>query len=229
MNGIKTRIYFVDDHKLFIEGVTSLLTDDQGLEIIGYSFTARDFIAKIDELDIDAYIIDINMPDMSGLELAQKIKEKKPHAQILILSMYDSYEYIENAIKSGASGYLLKAANHEELVKAIKIVARGEQYFGMEILRTLTRRISSANQSPDEDIISNRPNILLSKRETEILILITQEYTTQKIAEKLFISERTVETHRKNILSKTGVKSIVGLIKYAIDEGIIIYNKDQKF
>lgn len=219
----------MDDHKLFIEGVVSLLAEDKELDIVGYSFTASDFIAKIHELVIDVYIIDINMPDMSGLELVQKIKYEHPDAKILILSMYDSYEYVEKAIKAGALGYLLKAASHEELINAIKVVASGEQYFGKEILKTLTRGIGGASQLAKESSIYNTPDKLLSKRENEILKLIAQEYTSQKIAEKLFISERTVETHRKNILSKTGVKSIVGLIKYAIDQGIIIINKDQKF
>jgi DNA-binding NarL/FixJ family response regulator len=222
----KIRVFIIDDHKLFVEGMTALLANELELVIIGFSYSAEEFLPFLDQVKIDAFIIDINLPGISGIELTQKIKGAIPGAKILILSMYESYEYIENAIKSGASGYLHKAASHEELVRAIKSVAMGEQFFRREILKVLTRRIGSASWESGEE---NPPNVitkLLSKREIEILFLITQEHTTQQIAEQLFISERTVETHRKNILSKTGTKSIVGLIRYAIQKGLVSFDRN---
>jgi len=219
----KIRIYIIDDHKLFVEGMVSLLANDPELDIIGYSFSAEDFLLKLDRIKIDAFIVDINLPGMSGIELTKKIKGIIPDAKILILSMYESYEHVENAIKSGAGGYLHKAASHDELLKAINSVAMGEQFFRKEILNVITRRIGSNKQEIVEQNSQDKLTSLLSKREIEILYFITQEYTTPQIAEKLFISERTVETHRKNLLSKIGAKSVVGLIRYAIQSGIVNY------
>lgn len=225
MEDRKINIFIIDDHKLFVEGLSSILAEDPEINVLGFSFSADEFIPLIGNEEIDTYLVDINLPGISGIELTRKILEKVPEAKILILSMYESYDYVEKAIQSGAQGYLLKAASHEELVMAIKSIAKGEQYFGKEILKILTNRIGGKEINKEINKPSDQPGAFLSKREKEILYLITQEYTTQQIAEKLFISERTVETHRKNILSKTGAKSVVGLIRYAVQSGIVKFTE----
>lgn len=220
MNSTKVRIYIVDDHKLFVQGVISLLSDETDLEITGYSLSALDFLAGVEKLDVDVYLMDINMPDITGIELTRKLKDIKPEARVLALTMYDDFEYVENMIKSGADGYILKTASLEELSLAIKTVARGVKFFGNEIQEIVFNKIggkgSANNPTSTSDDQAN-----LTKREIEIISLIAKEYTTQEIAEKLFISTRTVETHRKNILSKTRVKSIIGLLKFAEQRGIL--------
>ncbi len=163
------------------------------------------------------------MPDISGIELTKKIKEHKPAARILAVTMYDDYRYIEKMIKSGASGYILKAANLKELITAINTVAKGEKFLGNEIQQVLFNKIGSDDRMKTEAERQQHDKALLSKREIEILSLIAKEYNNQQIAEKLFISERTVETHRKNIFSKTKVRTVIGLVKYAIKQGLIDY------
>ncbi len=219
MNTIK--IYIIDDHKLFVEGVYSLLSDEPGLDLMGYSLSAKAFLEVAGETDADVYLVDINMPEISGIELTRKIKEIKPEARILAVTMYDDFQHIEKMIKSGANGYILKAANLKELVDAINTVARGEKFLGAEIQDVVFNKIGSLEQIEEKQPPHKE---LLSKREKEILSLIAREYSNQQIAEKLFISERTVETHRKNIFSKTKARSIIGLIKYGLENGLIQYD-----
>jgi len=213
------KIFAVDDHKLFVEGMISLLSDDDEFEVVGYSLSANEFLRIFDQYEADVYLMDINMPEIPGTQLASMLKEARPEAKILALTMYDDYDYVEKMIRSGASGYILKSASIEELSHAIRTVANGMKYFGSDIQDVLFKKIGgkhSASEMESENNISS-----LTNREIEIISLIAQEYTTQQIAEKLFISERTVETHRKNIFSKTKAKSVIGLSKYAFKHGIV--------
>lgn len=214
------KVFLIDDHKLFIEGLTSILNDKPGLQVMGCSFSADEFLKKADTIDADVYLIDVNMPQMSGIELTRIIRERNPLARIIALSMYEDAHYIEKMIQSGASGYMLKSSNIREMVEAIKIVANGERFLGHEVQKVVFDKMGTTDVFEDQEK-SNKYS--LSKREKEILSLVVREYTTQQIAEKLFISELTVETHRKNILAKTKTKSIVGLVKYAIREGLVDY------
>jgi DNA-binding NarL/FixJ family response regulator len=217
MSTAKIRIYIIDDHKLFVHGVISLLSDEADLEIAGYAFSAADFLAVAEKIDVDVYLMDINMPDVTGIELTRKLKAIKPEARVLALTMYDDFEYVENMIKSGADGYILKTASLEELSLAIRTVAGKGKFFGNEIQEIIFKKIGSKGSNGTKTENKNQAN--LTKREMEIISLIAKEYTTQEIADKLFISTRTVETHRKNIISKTRVKSIIGLLKFAEKQG----------
>ena len=221
----KVKVYIIDDHKLFVEGISSLLSEEEGLELMGYSLSAREFLSRFDEVLPDVYLVDINMPEINGIELSKIIMEKRPDARILALTMFDDYEYVEKMIKTGVNGYVLKTASLKELVQAVKTVALGEKFLGTKIQQLIFNKIGAQNP------IENKPkeaktHSLLSDREKEILALVAREYSNQEIAEKLFISERTVQTHRKNIFSKTKAKTIVGLIKYAVQNGIVSYGKE---
>ncbi len=218
MSAIK--VFLIDDHKLFIHGLTSILNDKPGLKVVGYVHSAEEYFEREESLDVDVFLIDVNMPKMSGIEITRHIKEKDPRAKILALSMYEDSLYIEKMIQSGASGYIIKSANIKELVKAIKEVAKGKTYLGEDLQKVIFEKMGSMDFFEDHGHLNTNN---LSKREIEILSLIAREYSTQQIAEKLFISELTVETHRKNILAKTKAKSIVGLVKYAIREGLVDY------
>ena len=216
MNSIK--IYIIDDHKLFVEGISSLLSDETGFELLGYSLCAKDFLKNADKFDADVYLIDINMPKMSGIELTKILKERDPDINILALTMYEDYQYVAKMIRSGAMGYILKTSSLHELTRAITQVANKKKYMGNEVQEVVFNEIGSFEKINSE--ITEEGN-LLSPREIEILTLISKDYTKGQIAEELHISERTVETHRKNIFSKTGVNSIVGLIRYAVRNDIV--------
>ncbi len=216
-------VYIIDDHKLFVEGLCSLLTEVEGFRIAGFSLNPVDFLNNLKELVASVYLIDINMPQMTGVELTTRIKKRFPDAKILALTMYDEYEYVERMIVAGASGYILKSASIQELTHAIKTISMGSKYLGSDIQNVLFNRVekSTADIFQTVQAKENEDSAVLTRREIEILVLIAKEMTTQQIAEKLFISERTVETHRKNIFSKTRAKSVIGLSRYAEKRGYL--------
>ena len=204
------RIYMIDDHKLFIEGVLALLADEPELEVAGYSLDPQDFLNRFDRLDVDVYLVDINMPKMSGIILAEMIMQRKKNARVLALTMYDDYQHIETMIKKGVLGYILKSANISELVQAVKTVAKGGRYIGSDIHDVVMGQMEGLqNLEENTDLQKSK----LTKREIEVLLLIIREMANKEIAEKLYISERTVETHRKSILAKTSAKGSLGLYK----------------
>jgi len=212
------KIFLVDDHKLFIEGIVSLLSDEECLEFTGYSLSPLEVRNTLDDIEADVFIVDINMPEMSGVVLTQYIMDKRPGSRILALTMYNDFRHIEKMIKSGALGYSLKSDSLEELVNAIKTVAKGRKYISESIQQTIVNNIGSIHQMHENEVLSKSK---LTEREMEVLQLIIKEYNNREIAEKLYISRQTVETHRKNIFSKANTSSAVGLLKYAIKEGIV--------
>lgn len=213
-------LFLVDDHKLFLEGLISILNEKPGLNVLGYACSAKEYFAVAEEIKPDVIIVDVNMPEMSGIELTHLIKENNPKARILALTMYEDPIYIQKMVHSGVDGYILKSSNIKELEMAIRMVAQGENYLAKDIQKIVLDKIGYIESFEDFDSFNKNK---LSKREIQIVSLIAREFSTQEIAQKLFISERTVETHRKNILAKTNAKSIVGLVKYAIREGLVYY------
>ncbi len=203
----KIKIFLVDDHKIFVEGVANILLDQLDLDITGFTHDGESAIQFLRKNPVDIVLTDIQMPGMSGIELTQKIKEELPHIKVIALSMFDKKEIINELISSGAEGYLLKDIEKSELLKAIRTVASGEYYYSSSIAGVLMQNIKEKD--------------LLTRREKEIVKLIAEENTNSIIAEKLFISEHTVESHRKNIFRKTKSKSIVGLIKYAYENKLV--------
>lgn len=216
-------VYIIDDHKLFVQGLSSLINEVDGFQIVGFSLNPADFFENLNQLEATVYLIDINMPQMSGVELTSRLKERFPEIKILALTMYDEYEYIEKMIVAGASGYILKSASIQELTQGIRTIAMGSKYLGSDIQRVLFNKVEKASSGlqQSEQFGTNKNENLLTRREIEILVLIAKEMTTQQIAEQLFISERTVETHRKNIFSKTKAKTVIGLSKYAEKQGYL--------
>ncbi len=213
-------LFLVDDHKLFLEGLVSILNEKPGLNVLGYACSASEYFAVAEDIHPDVIIVDVNMPEMSGIELTHLIKEHNPQAKILALTMYEDPIYIQKMVHSGVNGYILKSANIKELEKAIRMVSQGENYLAKDIQKIVMDKIGYIESFEDFDSFNKNK---LSKREIQIVSLIAREFSTQEIAEKLHISERTVETHRKNIIAKTNAKSIVGLVKYAIREGLVYY------
>jgi DNA-binding NarL/FixJ family response regulator len=215
----KIKLYLVDDHKLFIKGIISLFEENSEMEVVGHAYSAKQFLNEPPVTEPDVILIDINMPDMTGIELTRIIKEKNPKAKILALTMFEDLLYIQKMIQSGANGYVLKSADMQVLIEAIKTVANGGKFWDAEIRNTILEKVGAIDSEEFKDLNQNK----LSKRELEILYLITKELSNSQIAEKLFISERTVETHRKNIMAKTKTSNTVGLVKLAIREGLVYF------
>ena len=208
------KIVIADDHQMFIDGVKSLLSKEKKLNFVYEAANGEDALSFIKKNEIDLLITDISMPGMSGTELTKKIKQEFPQIKVLVLSMFNDPAIVNEILQSEAEGYILKNTGKQELLSAISKIMDDGTYYSNEVMNLmLNQKRRSATQVQSKD--------LLTERETEILKLVCEEYTTAGIAEKLFISPRTVDTHRKNILEKTQSKTIVGLIKYAFENNII--------
>lgn len=206
----RMKILLVDDHTILLDGVKSLLSQEGDLEVVGQAGSAEAALEFLKKQDVDLIITDYSMPGMDGLSLLNTVKRIAPNTKIILLSMHDEIHLVKEILKAGVNGYVLKKDTHKELLSAIHDVKNGKVYLSSDVNKMLIANLNN----PDE-------GKLLTDREREILKLIAKEYTNKNIAEELFISERTVETHRKNIFKKTGTNSIVGLIKFAYANNLI--------
>lgn len=204
------RIFLVDDHTILLDGIKSLLEPEDDLQVIGQAGSAEEALESLKKQQADLVITDFTMPGMDGLSLIRTLKRITPETKIILLSMHDEVHLIKEILKAGVNGYVLKKDTHKELLAAIRDVQQGKVYLSSDVNKMLITNLNN----PDE-------GKLLTDREREILKLIAKEYTNRHIAEELFISERTVETHRKNIFKKTGTNSLVGLIKFAYANNLI--------
>jgi len=216
----KIKLILVDDHQLVRTGIANLLSGEPGFEIIGEAADAKDLFELLKKSQPDITVLDIALPGMSGIEITKKLHNDYPGIRILILSMHTSEEFIFNAINSGARGYLPKNTSRKELIEAIFAIHRGEEFFAESIsnviLKSYIRKAKS--DSPEE---ANNEN-LLSKREIEVLKLFAEGMTNQEIADKLFISIRTVESHKNHIMARLELKTTVDLVKFAIRNNIVL-------
>lgn len=208
------RMMIVDDHQMFIDGVKSLLRKEESLEIIAEANSGHEALQKLEQNEVDFVITDINMPGMSGTELAAKIKQQYPEIKVLVLSMFNEIEIINEILRSEAEGYILKNTGKEELLEAINHIRDDGTFYSNDVVKLMMASTKQTQQRTENQQ-------LLTNREMEILKLVCEEYSTANIAETLFISPRTVETHRKNIMHKTGCKTLVGLIKFAIANQLV--------
>lgn len=202
----KIKIAIVDDHQLFRDGIHSLLSKNDDFEILISSENGKDFFDKLKSGNLpEIVLLDLTMPEMNGFEVLVKLKKKYPNIKAIAISMHDDGNYIMQSIRAGAYGYLLKNADEEELLKAIDTVLNGNKYFNQEISQKMINIMSLEGVSPKK----------LSPKEMEILKLIAEGHTTKEIAQNLFISTRTVETHRNNMMKKLEVKNTPELINKA--------------
>ncbi|MCW3121655.1 MAG: degU 1 [Flavipsychrobacter sp.] len=201
------RLFLVDDHKIFAEGVANILEPVPNITVVGWAHNGADALKFLFETEVDVVITDIEMPGMTGIELSKTIKETYPDVKVMALSMFDKGEIVQSIIDTGAEGYLLKDIEKQELIEAIEAVYGGSYYYSGSIAAKMIKSMSSKD--------------LLTRREKEIIKLIVNEEGNKQIADMLFISEHTVEAHRKNIFRKTGSKNIVGLIKYAYENKLV--------
>jgi two-component system nitrate/nitrite response regulator NarL len=202
------KVMLVDDHPLFREGVRARLSLCDEIMLVGEAENGLQLLEKLDELRPDVVLMDINMPEMNGMDVLEVVAEKKIHTKFIILSMHDDKEYIIPVIRLGAYGYMLKDISGDEMIKAITVVHNGEKHFSQEVAAILAQ----------QDI--DRYESQLTNREQLILRLISLGYGNKKIAQELNNSVRTVETHKRNITKKLDINTTSGLVRYAIKHGI---------
>ena len=216
----KIQVHIADDHKILIEGIIAVINTESDIEIEGYSLTGKEVIDWAEDHYADILILDINMPEYDGIEVLKFFKIKKINLKVIILSSYDDVKLVQEMINLGASGFLSKDSAGQHIVEAIRTVHAGEQYFSDTIKNNLLKLFTGKNvklgQRPESTIVNS-----LTDRETEVLKLISQEYSSPEIAQILNISQSTVDTYRKSLLKKTNVKNAVGLAMYAVKNKII--------
>lgn len=205
---MKTRLFIVDDHYLVIEGIRSLLQQEDDIEWMGHATNGESCLAFLQKQEPEVILMDISMPGMSGIELCKEVKSNYPGIRILGLSTFNQRSFVEKMIESGASGYVLKNASKEELLKAIRAAKAFKSYLSFEASQAL--RSTSEKEIP-----------ILTRREKEVLEQIAEGLTNQEIAEKLFISATTVDTHRKNLMLKFEAKNVAALINLASKAGLV--------
>jgi two-component system, NarL family, nitrate/nitrite response regulator NarL len=214
------RLLIADDHQMFVDGLKSSLTQTDFVSVTGTANTGKQVLDFLEENETDMVLLDINMPEMNGIETAKIIVKKYPAIRIIMLSMYLEKQLIEELVRIGISGYILKNTGVKELEQAIRTVSEGKKHFSNDVaLKLLDAQTNTVYANESGQLPLQLPG--LTERETEVLKLIAKEFTTPEIAEKLFISAYTVETHRKNLIRKLNVKNIAGLVKFAVQNGLI--------
>lgn len=209
-------ILLADDHTIVRDGIKTLLEDEVGFHIVTEAQNGAEAVEACQDHDVDVIIMDISMPDMNGIEATEQIKEKYPDIKILALTMLDEDQHIRKMIEAGASGYILKSSDKNELIEAITTILEGQHYFSEEATQSVMMDLVKG-ESKD----STSDPAQLTDREKEILEYIVKEYTNQQIADELYISIRTVDAHRRNLLQKTGAKNTAGLVTYAIKHNLV--------
>ncbi|MEQ9468913.1 MAG: response regulator transcription factor [Ekhidna sp.] len=204
------KIFLTDDHAILLGGLIKILSAEDDLEVVGSAGSVRETLDLLTQKNVDLLITDYNLPDDDGLTLVRRVKQKYPDIKIIVLSMHDEAHLIKEILKEGINGYILKKDSHEELVSAVRAVKNDKVYLSSDVNTMLMKGLNGTEEQK-----------LLTDREREILKLIAKEFTNKQMAEELFISERTVETHRKNIFRKTGTNNLVGLIKFAYANNLI--------
>ncbi len=212
------KVVLVDDHQLIRMGITALLNSENDIEVIGEVNSAKDVLKSIESMKPDLVLMDISLDDGDGIILTKEICKRDKDVKVIMLSMHVKEDFIQRSIKAGASGYILKDSPKEELIKAIKVVADGGQYFAAEVSQLM---VSSYVTKAGDFTNPIRKSSGLTNREIEIIRLLSDGLSNQKIADILGISHRTVDTHRTNIMQKVKVKNVAELVKYAIVNNLI--------
>lgn len=209
---MERRIILVDDHSLFRNGLRGLLDRCAGCRVVGEAGSGEEFLALLDDVEADIVFMDFSMPGLDGAQTTERALARRPELRIITLSMFGEESYYSRMVEAGAKGFLLKDSDIGDVLEAMDAVMAGGSYFSPQLLSSLTGRMRTREDVPDEQ---------LSSREREILVAVCQGLSNQEIADALFISKRTVDKHRANILEKTGCKNTASLVVYAIRHGIV--------
>jgi len=210
----KIKIFIVDDHEIFRNGLKLVFSKNQEIIIVGEAESGEDFLQKMESVEFDVVLMDIKMPGINGIETTKRAIAKDPNLKVLVLSTFGEEEFLHQIINVGAKGFSLKNVDKQTLFDAISLIYGNQNYFSPELLPFFTNKYIN----PDKN---EKSELILTKRELEILELIGEGYSNDEIADKLFISKRTVDTHKNNLISKTGSKNIVSLLIYAIKHKLV--------
>ena len=206
------RIILVDDHSLFRSGMRGLLDRYDGIRVVGEASTGEEFLAMLPATEADVVFMDFAMPGLDGAQTTERALARRPDLRIITLSMFGEESYYSRMVQAGARGFLLKDSDIGDVIEAVDAVMSGGSYFSPQLLSSLTGRMRTRDDVPDEQ---------LSVREREILVAVCRGLSNQEIADELFISKRTVDKHRANILEKTGCKNTASLVVYAVRHGLV--------
>ncbi len=210
----KIKVLIADDHNVLLQGLTQLLDGQENIEISHTAENGLEVLSYLKNETVDVILMDINMPVLNGLDTCKKVNQKYPDVKVIALSTLDRGSFIQQMLKNGASGYLLKNTSRDELIEAIKTVHKGATYLNKETNDILLK--SLMNNGSEKTFIPS-----LTRREKEVLELIVKEHTTAEISEQLHISQNTVETHRRHLIQKFNVRNSVGLVKEAMLKGFV--------
>ena len=214
---MKTKVLVADDHAIVREGVRMILAKERDIEVVGEAADGAQALQLVETAKPDVVVMDISMPGMGGIEATQKVKERYPKVNVLALTMHEDESYVFQLLRAGASGYVLKRAAAQDLVQAVRAAAKGEAFLYPSVARKVVedylKRVEAGEEKERYDG--------LTSREKEVLTLIAQGLSNQQIAEKLYISIKTVQTHRAHILEKLGLHDRTELVRYAIRKGLI--------
>lgn len=212
------RILLVDDHQLIIDGLKGFFVEHEKYKVVGEANNGAEAIKLSDVLSPDVILMDIEMPEITGIQACEEIKRTKPEIKVIIVSMHQEKELIKKLVERGADGYLLKNSSKEEVLKAIDSVVEGQPYFSQDVTLSLLNKPNGHSPS----VLSDSSEIeALTEREIEILKLVAEGMTNKEIGDELFISHRTVDTHRTNLMKKLEVNNVAGLIRFAMKNGLV--------
>jgi two-component system, NarL family, response regulator NreC len=214
---MKIRVLIADDHAIIREGLRVMLGNQADMEVVAVAADGRETIQLVEQHDPDIAVIDISMPELNGIEAIQQLLPLHPHMQVVVLSIHETKPYVYRALKAGAKGYLVKETAGLEVVDAVRAVHRGERYLSQNIMDLLT----TESFQKLESLVDISPLEALSPREREILQLVAEGKTSQEIAERLSISPKTVDSYRSRLMHKIRVEDMAGLVKFAIQNGVI--------
>ncbi|GAB4020658.1 response regulator transcription factor [Spirosoma migulaei] len=206
------KILIADDHQLFNDGMKMMLAAEDTLQVVGQVFSGKDVLDAVLRMQPDVVLLDINMPHLNGLEVADKLLKSYPKVRIIMLTMYSDRKFVEDCQRMGVPGYILKNSGVDEVLTAIETVLAGKRYYDPKLTKSTT-----PNQHVDD---SFQKQFQLTKREIEIIGLVGQSFTNEEMADKLFLSVATVKTHRNNINLKLGINKPADLVKFAVEHGL---------
>lgn len=204
------KVFIVEDHTVVVEGIYTLLQSESDIEVIGYAHNAAGCLQQLSMLTPDVIVMDINLPDMTGIDLCKKVRDLRPEITVIALSTFTEGSYIRKMMESGAAGYLLKNSGKKEIVDAIRLVASGKKHLSFEAFQNLKSETQKLKDVPP-----------LTKREKDVLALVVEGLSNIQIGKKLFISPDTVDSHRKNLHLKLGVNNTASLVRFALENGLL--------
>jgi DNA-binding NarL/FixJ family response regulator len=215
----KKTILIIDDHPLFREGLKAIIGRNHRFEVVGQAGNGRDGLQKARELKPDLALVDMSLPDQSGIQLTREIKNALPKTRIMIITMHSKVDYIVKAFQAGATGYVIKESTSERLLQGIDTVLKGEYFMDSSVSHRVVEKLM---EFPEKEVKTTDASYdTLTRREQEIMVLLARGLSNRQIAEKLFISPKTVENHRSNILHKLNIHSTIEIVRYAARLGII--------